>query len=225
MRFIWANIVSELEFGGHTISFRLLNGELMADHTDHRYGKCEYASMPRLVRTHALHDPRAFRDNRVVYLYRHPWDVMASYYAFRSAKRRRNRVAKMTRSQFIRDPKYGILAWSRHVSGWLPHATSVVSYEKLRQDCASEVQRILGDIGINTVSEAVVKKAVEASSFENTRRLEEQFGRPNANKLEPGFKFTRQGGTGEGRTVFDDEDRRYMESQLRRLSLPDDLAV
>ena len=64
MRFIWANIISELDLGGQVVDFKLLNGELNADYNRNQYGALEYASLPRLVKTHCEYERRAYERNR-----------------------------------------------------------------------------------------------------------------------------------------------------------------
>jgi hypothetical protein len=221
MRFIWANMVAELELGGCVVDFHSLDGEMVCDHDKYNYGGLEYDGLPRLIKTHHLFDERVFRENRVLYIHRHPCDVMISYHAFRTAKVRRTRVSQLSFSEFLRDPKYGIPAWGRHMQSWLPRATAVVSYEGLREDGCRQVQRVLRDLKIRDVDSDTVEGAVERASFANTRMLEEAFGRPGREKFAPRFKFTRSGTCGAWRGCLDREDLFYVRSEIDRLGFSD----
>ncbi|MFQ5417128.1 MAG: sulfotransferase domain-containing protein [Myxococcota bacterium] len=225
MRFIWANLVSELELGGREVDFHLLNGEMICDHNRHLYGGLEYHSLPRLVKTHQPFDARVFRGNRILYLHRHPCDVMESYHAFRFAKLRRSRVTQLSLSQFIRDEKYGIPAWGEHVRSWLPNATVVSSYEALREHTASEVSRILSALEIPGIGREAIEDAVKRASLANVRRLEERSGRPDQAIFEDGFRFTRRGEVGGWRSAFDRANRHWVRTEIERLSLSDRFAV
>jgi hypothetical protein len=225
MRFIWANMIAELEFGGRVVGFHSLDGEMICDHDKYNYGGLEYESLPRLIKTHQRFDERVFRGNRVLYVHRHPCDVMISYHAFRAAKLRRSRVSRMSFSEFLRSEKYGVSAWRRHMESWLPRATVIVSYEKLREDGCREVERVLRDLKIRNVDRDTVEKAVERASFANTRMLEEAFGRPGAEKFTPNFKFTRSGTSGDWNSCFDQEDMLYLRSEVDLRGLSDMLSA
>ncbi len=225
MRFIWANIVSELELGGRTIDFRVLDGEMSANHDKFLYGSLEFTSLPRLVKTHERYDRRIFGDSRVVYIHRHPGDVMASYHAFRKAKVQRP-SSRLSFAEFLRHEKYGVRAWARHLESWLPKATTVISYESLKRGGVAEVRRIFDDLGIEGIEDATLEKAVERSSFQRTRELETRYGRPQAesSKFESSFKFTRKGDTGDWRQTFDEDDVRFAREAVTGLGLGDPFA-
>ena len=219
MRFIWANVVTELELGPRVVDFHSLHKEIGCDHDEYRYGQLRFECMPRLVKTHQLFSERTFGANRVLYIFRHPCDVMLSYHAFRAAKVRRSRVARMGFAEFIRDQKYGIPGWARHLKSWLPRATAVVSYEALKERPCQEMERVLTDLKIENVDAASIESAVAKSSFPNTRALEERFGRPHDRKFQQGFRFTRGGTSGDWKSQFAREDLDYVRSQIDCLGL------
>ena len=219
MRFIWANIIAEQELDGRTVDFYFVERELAWNHDTFQFGSLEIKSLPRLIKTHHLFEERIFGNNRVVYIYRHPGDTLVSCYAFRRAKIRRTRVSRLDFSALLRDGKNGLPAWVRHMENWLPRATSVVRYEVLKEKGYDVVERVLRDLGIANVDPAVLDKAVERSSFENTRAIESKFGRPDTAAFVDDFKFTRKGATGDWRNVFDAEDVHYARSQTEHLGL------
>lgn len=217
-RFIWANVISELELGGRTVDFQLLDGEMIAEHDRHWYGPLEY-EFPRLVKTHWRFDERFFGGARSIFLYRHPCDAMVSYHAYRHAKRCKSRVALMNFSEFIRDEKYGLPAWIAHALSWLPQATTVLNYEALRAAAFAEAARVLADLQLEEVAPAVLDLAVERSSFSRTRDLERRLGRPDTENFESGFMFTRDGSSGGWRDAFGEEDLAFVRAEIEHHGL------
>jgi hypothetical protein len=107
------------------------------------------------------------------------------------------------------------------MQSWLPRATAIVSYERLREDGCRQVEGLLRDLKIRDVDRGTVEGAVERASFANTRMFEEAFGRPGREKFTPRFRFTRSGTSGDWRGRFDREDLLYMRSEIDRLGFSD----
>jgi hypothetical protein len=102
---------------------------------------------------------------------------------------------------FLRDKKTKRGEWAKHVQEWIMDNASfdkrrllIVKYEDLRRRPENITFDILNFIGIEA-EKAMVDKAVQNASFENMRRLEDQFGTP-MDFNQPQFRFMRKGKSG-----------------------------
>lgn len=220
VRFIWANVVSLRELGGKTVDFHRLSEELGHEYDVHRYGDVEFDCLPRLVKTHEPYDDRAFGLNRSVYLYRHPGDVMVSYWHYMS-RRWSSSPAPEEWDAFLRDDEYGVPAWCRHVRSWREEADALLSYAELRADAAGAVARLLEELGLGAVPDGTLREAARRSSFQRVRELEEERGLPDEDRADEDYRFTRSGARGEWREVFGTAQRNYLRERVRESGLTD----
>lgn len=219
VRFIWANVVALAELGGKTVDFHVLNRELGAEYDNHHYGRLEFEVLPRLVKTHREYSERAFGGNRSVYLYRHPGDVMVSYYHYLAARKDALRHPDDV-SEFLRDEEHGLPAWCRHVAGWTQEADALLSYRELQEGAPEAMGRVLRELGIEGIPPTLLGTAAERSSFEELRTLERERSRPGSPEFEDGYRFMRSGSVGEWREHLDRGDRQYLREMLGRYGLP-----
>lgn len=116
-----------------------------------------------------------FKDSRVLFITRHPLDVMVSSYMH--AKFKAPKAPYLgSLSDFIYDPVYGLdkflvfhELWARHhhqVRGFL-----LWRYEDLRAAPEVQLRALLGFLDIE-VNEAAILDAVKFSSFDNLKALE-----------------------------------------------------
>lgn len=164
LRFLWANVVALEELNGVEVDFHVLDRELGSEYDVLRYGTVEFDCSPRLVKTHRLHDGRAFGDHRSVYLHRHPGDVMLSYYEFLAAHPG-HEASTGDLPMFLRSDDFGVPAWCRHVRSWIDEATVTISYEQLAWDAADALGRVLSELGIGGIGDITLGEAVRRSSF------------------------------------------------------------
>lgn len=129
--------------------------------------------LPRILTSHSDYNPYFMR---VIFLVRDPRDVIISHYYY--AKARKSIPESMKLSQFIRDEKYGPVAWLRHTESWYsPGAASpeqrivLFKYEDFLKDTYSQLDRLTNLIGIPVTGDSV-KRAVELSSKEKMRDSE-----------------------------------------------------
>ena len=97
--------------------------------------------------------------------------------------------------------------WSEHVRGWLDASnirddTLIVRFESIKEDSRRELERMLNFIN-QEVPESRLNRAVEASSFESMRRLEEEQGRKYG-KVE---RFVRKGKAGGWESMFTEKEK------------------
>lgn len=128
---------------------------------------------------------------KVVYLVRDPRDVMVSYYDFAC----KNGKFSGSMDDFLRDPNLGIEVWIRHVEGWLNRDGLVkihfIKYRNLHRDTLGVLSRLYHFFGLS-VSPELLQAAIERSSFENMKRMEEEY---KQHSFEPNkqFKHVRKG--------------------------------
>ena len=219
MRFIWANIVSLLEFDGKEVDFNDVNSELGSEYDTAQYGSVKFDCLPRLVKTHKKYDDQVFGKNIAVYLVRHPGDVMVSYFKYRKALNSKDNIHSSFHN-FIRDEKYGITAWCKHVEGWINKDVVVVKYENLKKSEVEVIDNILNQIIHNIyVPDGILKEAVYRSSFDNMRRIEEEKGRPRDKEFDRDFRFVRKGQTGQWKDVLSLEDKSYLSCIIEQYGL------
>lgn len=146
-------------------------------------------------------------DTSVIYIVRHPGDVMESYYHYR-AGRWNDDVGEF--SDFIRSDRFGLGNWVDHVASWDGHYDLLVKFEELKQEPHTVLEGIAAllhrDFGDDTV-----KQAVKAASFKNMARMEEKYGLPEKHGANPEFTFMRKGESNRGAEYFTDDDYRYLD--------------
>ncbi len=131
---------------------------------------------PRVLKSHEYFDPRY---PRAVYVVRDPRDIAVSYFHY--SKRKGFVTEASTIDEFAgvflegRLNRFG--TWHENVASWLAARDGtqqmlLVRYEDLRKDTPGELRRIARFLDIDG-SDAVIARAVEASSFERMRQLEE----------------------------------------------------
>jgi len=219
VRFIWANMVSLLEFDGEEVDFNDVNMELGSEYETAQYGNVKFDCLPRLVKTHKEYDNQIFARNSAVYLVRHPGDVMVSYFKYRKALNSQENIHSSFHN-FIRDEKHGMPAWCKHVEGWINRDVIVIKYKNLKKSEVEVIDKIFDQIRKNIcVPEKIVKEAVHRSSFDNMRRIEEEKGRPRDKEFDGDFRFVRKGQTGQWKDVLSLEDKSYLSCILEQYGL------
>lgn len=171
---------------------------------------------PRVFTVHAPYDPSF---SRVVYVVRDPRDVMVSYYYYHC---RTDPSFSMSIDDFVQTNSVWPCDWGVHVSSWLHHAQEqhilLVRYEDLLTDPAHWFEKIVTHATIQA-SNVEIARAVDQSSFNNMRRLEEKHGIRSVNG-DQSIRYTRQGKAGNWRTELKQEtvvvvEERYPELMNR----------
>jgi hypothetical protein len=127
----------------------------------------------RLIKSHATYTPVY---KFVIYLARHPVEVMQSYHNFIGG-----RVDGPVGDPyaFIRSRKWGVQKWKNHVRSWIfrnrdPARILVIRYEDLLDDPVSQITHISTAFGWNLGS-ASVERAISLSSASRMAENEEMF--------------------------------------------------
>lgn len=131
---------------------------------------------PRFIKSHASFDPTY---PRVIYIVRHPLDVLVSYYHY--SKKVHTIAPDCTMEQyarlFLEEPgPYG--TWAQNVESWTAAMAGnprflLLRYEDMLEDTARELCKIIAFVGLPARKE-VVEGAVKLSSSENMRQLEQE---------------------------------------------------
>lgn len=166
---------------------------------------------PRIRGGHYMKDEATYlsSDTDVVYIIRHPADVMESYYDWRNNWLKDSYGTVGTFSEFIRSEEHGIPAWVRNVESWENRWDVLVRFKDLKQSPATQLRKIC-NLFDREISESTIEFAVEKSSFENMARMEEKYGKKNKPHSNSDYTFMRSGESGTGIEYFDELDREYL---------------
>lgn len=164
---------------------------------------------------------------RVVLLVRDPRDVVVSY--FYEVTKRDGKELKWggDMSSFIRDENFGIGQVISFMNEWYKHKDVfsdiyIVMYENLKLDPKKYFGEALQFMNLPGISEEALKKAVDFSSFENMRKLEEDdfYVDPRLRAREKGNESTyktRKGKIGGYKSALSKEDLAYVNTQMKKL--------
>ncbi len=166
---------------------------------------------PRLIKSHA---PRQRRYPRTVLIVRDGRDVYSSYFHHLH----KSLPEGTTFGEFLRREDHSPCLWGQHTGAWLDQARQAsrvlrVRYEDLKSDTLGELTRMAEWIGLDTTPSGL-RGAVEAASFENMRRIEDERGRPY--KATGPERFVRKGEVGDWVHHFSDEDRAFFKQREGR---------
>jgi len=164
---------------------------------------------PRVIKSHSSFNPFY---NKVFLLFRDPKDIMVSYYHF---KKNMNSYNKNL-SDFIRDDKFGVDSWVDHSESWLNNCypsqrLNLFFYEDFKDNPNKELKRMFNLLGYNFNS-TIIESAVEKSSLENMKIIENKTASYSLKKLEK-FKFVRKGKKGQGKAELSSDDKNYINEQ------------
>ncbi|MGD9742952.1 MAG: sulfotransferase domain-containing protein [Dongiaceae bacterium] len=146
-------------------------------------------AIPKILFTHAcdplgavedLRDDKAdYAGRKVVFLMRHPCDVVVSHYyqlKHRKAGKRENATRGMELFEFVTEKGRGIEYIIAYVNGWWRYVgatpnTHVVRYEELKRSPEATLKRLLDFFG-DSFAEAEISEAVQFCKFENLQQRE-----------------------------------------------------
>lgn len=164
----------------------------------------EKLSSPRIIKSHA---PHYTKYPKVIYVVRDGRDAYVSYYFYRLKRLAEN----TTFGEFLSRTDHYPCLWSQHVESWLfgkKHSSQllIVHYEDLITNCFEQLQKIVNFAGLEA-STNQMETAIEASSFNNMRRLEVERGRPYKQQEGSAELFVRKGQVGNWQDFFGPEEK------------------
>ena len=159
-------------------------------------------SRPRLLKTHLAYHSRM---KKAVYMVRNPKDVYVSYYHYLQKKLPEG----TTISDFVRNSGFRAYEWDEHVESWHKNSDAlVIKYEDLLSKTTFTVHRILEHFSHLPIDPNLVDKAIELSSFEKMKKIEQEKGRGFLTRRneERSTTFLRKGKKGSWKQELSKED-------------------
>lgn len=208
LRFILCNAANQIVHGRiEPVNFHEVDREMVEFGVDDLRQEWNHAPMPRVVKTHCRYLP-IFQGRRAVLLVRNPREVMISFYCLEAARQRQR--FQGTFQEFIRNRRFGLPAWFRHIKSWQARpGVFLLRYEDLKADTAQEVKRLFAFVDLD-VSEDVLSAAVENSSFQKMREVEERRGLSNSKRFKANTRVVRSSGEEDTSRYFCDDDETYL---------------
>lgn len=167
----------------------------------------------RIIKSHSFFNPFY---KSVLYVIRHPEDVMISYFIFLSKLGR----YKDNISKFIRSKKFGISSWVNHVDGWLSNNNPalgiiVIRYEDLKNNSSKEIINLFEYLGYSLSNEDA-EYATLKSSFLNMKKMEQQIYK-NGRQIADGFEFVRRGKLKDSNNMMSNEDKEFISNSAKKI--------
>ena len=166
-------------------------------------------------------DKSMYKKHKVIFLVRDPRDVIISFY-FQKRERRNNYNDDINR--FIYERNGGVETIVKYYNIWfkqreVPEDFLLLKYEDLVNNTQEELKKVLQFIGLVKIDDNAIKKAVEFSSFNNMRKLEEEdfFSderlRARSKGDEGSFK-TRKGKIGGYKDYLNEEEIKWINNMI-----------
>ncbi len=120
----------------------------------------------------------------VIYLIRHPVDVMISYYNMMI-----HSGYKADFEAFVKDDTYGVVAWKKHINSWMYKRNDAqrihfLKYENLVENTVQEIRFLYKNLGVQ-LSDKVLSKAIRNANLDNMMESEEHYRIHNKNYTMP----------------------------------------
>lgn len=166
----------------------------------------------RVIKSHASYNPFY---QKVIYLVRHPLEVMVSYYNFQIQLG----AYGGDFGQFIQDRTFGLPAWQDHVRSWFSSPANLsfvyVRYEDLLEDTPGQLERIYQQLGLRPAGQSI-SQAMEKSTLSNMLRLEKEYAHGRRPHLQ-GFRFVGKKGKALAKEEVSSAHRELIASYLTGL--------
>lgn len=153
-------------------------------------------SIPRVIKTHEPFWTRHERETHTlyrqyIYVLRHPYKVLESYYHFEAARTPQTVGNLQTFVDAVLHNAYYYGSWADHIISWQyaqrqAHKTLFVRYEDLAKHPIATIQRTAQFLG-HPVDEERATQVKQFSSQENMRELDKR------GQIIPGFEMVRAG--------------------------------
>lgn len=155
----------------------------------------EYSS-PRVFKSHHPYSTRHAPDNpalyrRYIYVLRHPYKVIESFYHFESYRIPNQLPTLDTFVDLIINNAYYYGGWAEHIASWqytqkYAQSTLFIRYEDLQKHTLTYIQHIASFLGL-TITTDQAQQVKDLSSQENMRELDAK------GQILPGFEMVRAG--------------------------------
>ena len=164
-----------------------------------------------------------YEGKKVILLIRQPGDAIVSLY-FDLTKRKMRFDGDI--SSFIRLRKGGLESFVQYYNIWeqnrhIPSDFLLVRYEDMKANTERELRRVMDFICPHTITDEIIKRAVEYGCFDNMRKLEEagEFERRPLREVGNFETYkTRRGKIGGYIDYLNESDIKYLKKEARKLS-------
>jgi hypothetical protein len=201
--------------------------ELQKPHLDRVEHGLDYEykdGFPMVFHTHNAYDgqglnvkyegyPEFFQQfDKLIYLYRNPFDCMISYWHF---------VENRNGVDYQRDlkefTKWFLPKWIHHVKTTRCKADLVLDYDKLRRNPYPLFTEVIALVNNGIINIGILDKTIEMSSFENIRKMSDEVGNP-AGLGNPHYRgyFCRDGRSGQYKEVMSKELIDYIRNECKK---------
>ena len=177
--------------------------------------------------THPLFaSPALWQDRRVMLIVRNPKDILVSAYHH---ARFRNFTFAGTLSEFVRDPRTGIIKIMAAMNRWhdnsrLAAQFDVVSYEGMHRSPEQVLRTTLRRAGVVEIDEALIRETVEFCRFEKMQEYEQtnffQSVRLSNPSHDPRANKVRAGRVEGYRDYLSAEDDAFIDAHVRSVGDP-----
>lgn len=177
---------------------------------------------PRIIKSHEYFDPRY---KKVIFVVRDPRDVIISNYFHSLKYSSNNDPISLTQfsDKFLKGIYYPVGeinplgSWGENTGSWLGAKKGgtdllLLRYEDFKTNPASQLQKIADFLSLS-ISESDINNAVQNSSIENMRKLEEKQKNVWPNKYtKKSVPFVRTADSGEGQNKLSESILKQIES-------------
>lgn len=162
------------------------------------------------IKSHDVYNPYY---NYVIYIVRHPYDVMVSYYNF-MRERRFNKGFE----DFVKNKKFGIGSWVNHLNSWYynnqgSQRIHFIKYENLMKNPKKTLKDLYTNLGIDLNYE-IIKSSIDLSNMENMKKSEEFY---RANNLNYKFNFVGKENKILKEQLLTDEIKKYIDKKVENI--------
>jgi hypothetical protein len=225
VRFVLGDIIQR-HYGIAEDKILVLSGDLMKLAGGKIRLKTTHDLGARYDRGYSGMSKEGYRGKKVILLSRDIRDTLVSYYYHVS---KRNQEFEGTLGEFIRSDIFGAEKILRFYGSWakgkhLPAEFLLVRYEDLQEDMYPAVRGMLKLIGVEGVSDEIIRNAIEKGQFDNMQQVEKNressFQGLNAPNTDANAVRVRRGKVGGFRDELTPDDLVYIEKKRAEIGVP-----
>ena len=146
-------------------------------------------------------------DDKFIYIYRDPRDVMISYFFFVNSRKRKKKFSSIPKSELLEFINNNINGWKKYMDSWMQSPSCKVAYENFLKDPLQEAKRVYTELGIPYKHESLLE-SIEKWSVSSFRKLKGEENLPEEQRM------VRKAKSGDWKNYFDDEMKDIMKNHL-----------
>ena len=215
MLFILANIMVEVLNLKMKVNFFNIHGFIPDIHVGRDLPEYTgFFPFKRMIKSHSVYHPGY---KNVIYIIRDPKNVMVSYYNYMVGLGHYDRPI----SEFVKDKKLGVPAWSKHVTGWMDGIAAgtrfrIIKYEDFHNEPDKNIKKLGNLIGFD-LSDGQVSKVRDNCSFKAMQKLEKETGSLSLRRKNTNIQFIRKGSLTDWENELGAEEVAYIRSVVEKM--------